>query len=176
MLKQNLLTFLLLGILGIKAQTGMTFPQVSGITLDEKKLSIPVKNNKYSVIAIAFHRDAEDQLKEWLNPLYDNFMVKDKKPGNFDMSDFYDVNFVFIPMINGFKRIADEFKSGTDKRFWQYILDTEKTDIKGLQKSLGVANNKEPYFFVLNKEGKVVAVEHGKFNKAKMSALEDAIE
>ncbi len=175
-MKKNLLVLFVLAVVAIKAQTVKSFPQVNGVTLEDKKLTIPVKNNKYSVIAIAFHRDAEDQLKEWLNPLYDNFMVKEKKPGNFDMSDFYDVNFVFIPMINGFKRIADEFKSGTDKRFWQYILDTEKTDIKGLQKSLGVTNNKEPYFFILDKEGNVVAFEHGKFDKGKMSALEDAIE
>ena len=176
MLKKNLIAFMMLCIITLNGQTGKSFPEIHGVTLDEKKLTVPVKNDKYSVIAIAFHRDAEDQLKEWLNPLYDNFMVKDKKPGNFDMSEFYDVNFIFIPMINGFKRIADEFKAGTDKRFWSYILDTEKTDIKGLQKSLGVTNNKEPYFFVLDKGGKVVAVESGKFNKAKMSALEDAIE
>jgi hypothetical protein len=176
MLKKNLIVLSLLSVISLKAQTGKSFPQINGITLEEKKLTIPVKNGKYSVVAIAFHRGAEDELKEWLNPLYDNFMVKDKKPGTFDMADFYDVNFVFIPMINGFKKIADEFKSGTDKRFWQYILDTEKTDIKGLQNSLGVTNNKEPYFFILDKEGKVVAIEHGKYNKAKMSALEDAIE
>src|SRR5688572_27311502 len=118
------------------SQTGKNFPVTSGVTLDEQKMTVPLKNGKYSVVAIAFHRDAEDQLKEWLNPLYESFMVKEKSAGTFDMSDFYDVNFVFIPMINGFKRVAEEFKKGTDKRFWPYILDTEKTDIKSLQNSL----------------------------------------
>ena len=153
-----------------------TFPNIAGVTLDDRNITIPVKNGKYSVVAIAFHRDAEDELKHWLNPLYDNFMVKEKKPGNFDMADFYDVNFIFIPMINGFKKIAEEFKKGTDKQFWSYILDTEKTDIKALQKNLGVTDNKVPHFFTLDPSGKVVAHEQGKFTKEKMSNLEEAIE
>jgi len=161
--------------LNIFAQKGKMFPLVTGTTLDDKLTSVPMKNGKYSIVAIAFSRDAEDDLKKWLNLLYDNFMKKEKT-GNFDMAELYDVNFVFIPMISGFKKIAQDFKKGTDKEFWPHIMDTEKTDVKELQKQLGVEDNKIPYFFVVNKEGKIVEALNGKFTDEKLEKLEDAIE
>jgi hypothetical protein len=173
-MKLKLIALFVLGVLTATAQKGKNFPAIKGTALDEKPISIPSKNGKYSLIAIAYHRGAEDDLKKWLNPLYDNF-IKKEGGSNFDMADVYDVNFVFVPMISGFKRIADDFKSGTDKEFWSYIMDTEKTDIKELQKQLGVDDNKIPYFYVLDPEGKIVEAQSGKFSQAKMEKLEDAI-
>lgn len=164
-----------LSTISVNAQKGKIFPEVKGVTLDDKSSTLPVKNGKFSVVAIAFHRGAEDDLKKWLNPLYDNFMSKEK-PGNFDMSETYDVNFVFVPMISGFKVIKEDFKKGSDKAFWPFIMDTEKTDIKELQKQLGVEDNKIPYFFVLDKTGKIVEIQSGKFSDAKMEKLQEAIE
>lgn len=161
---------------GLSAQSGKIFPSVKGSTLDDKTMSLPIKNGKYTVLAIAYHRDAEDDLKKWLNPLYDNFMKKEKGSTNFDLAEVYDVNFVFVPMISGFKRIAEDFKKGTDKSFWPYIMDTEKTDIKDLQKQLGVEDNKIPYFYILDKDGKIIESQSGKFTEQKMEKLEDAIE
>lgn len=160
----------------LHGQTGKTFPKITGSLLNDKSFSIPVNNEKYTVVAIAYHRDAEDFLKQWLNPLYENFIKKESKGSNFDIAEINDVNFVFVPMISGFKKIADNFKKDTDKEFWPYILDTEKTDIKELQKELEVKDNKIPYFYVLNKEGKILAVESGKFTNQKLTRLEDVIE
>ena len=119
---------------------------------------------------------AEDLLKQWLNPLYETFIKKETQSSQFDMAEIYDVNFVFIPMIAGFKKMADDFKKGTDKAFWPYIMDTQKTDIKELQKSLGVKDTKIPYFYILNKEGKVIVSESGKFSNQKLEKLEQSIE
>jgi len=157
------------------AQKGKKFPAVNGITLDNKASSLPFKNGKFTIVAIAFNRGAEEDLKKWLNPLYNNFMKKEKA-GNFDMAELYDVNFVFVPMIAGFKKIAQDFKSGTDKEFWPYIMDTEKTDVKELQTQLEIEDNKIPYFYVLDKEGKIVEVQSGKFSDDKLEKLEDALE
>ena len=55
-------------------------------------------------------------------------------------------------------------------------MDTEKTDIKELQKQLGVDDYKIPYFYVLDKEGKIMEVQSGKFTEAKMEKLQDAID
>jgi hypothetical protein len=158
------------------AQKGQVFPTIKGVTLEDKALTVPNKNGKFSLIAIAFHRGAEDDLKKWLNPLYDNFIQKEKGTSNFDLAEVYDINFIFIPMISGFKKVAEDFKAGTDKAFWQYIMDTEKTDIKTLQKQLGVDDNKIPYFYVLDKDGKIVEIQSGKFTEAKMEKLENAIQ
>ncbi len=157
------------------SQKGQVFPNVTGFSLDEKKVSIPFSNNKFTVLAIAFDRSAEADLKKWLNPLYDMFIKKTGK-SNFDMAELYDVNFVFMPMISGFKKIADEFKNGTEKQFWPYIVDTDKTDVKDLQKQLQVTNKNVAYFYVLNKSGQIVCTENGKFTDEKLEHLEDAVE
>lgn len=158
------------------AQKGVQFPDIKGTSLEDKQVSVPVKNDKYSVIAIAFHRQAEDDLKKWLNPLYDAFIPGETNSKGIDMADVYDVNFMFIPVIAGFKRVADEFKKDTDKRFWQYIMDTEKTDMKLLQDKIKVADNKMPYFFVLDPSGKIIEMQSGPFSKVKLEKLENAIQ
>lgn len=174
-MKKMICIGLLLVVFSVQAQKGKIFPALRGVALDGKSVSLPIKNGKYSIVAIAFHRSAEEDLKEWLNPLYSNFMKKEKS-GNFDMAELYDVNFTFVPIISGFKTIAQEFKKGTDKEFWPYIIDSENINVEDFQKQLDIHDNKIPYFFVLNKEGKIVDVQSGKFIDAKLEKLEDAIE
>jgi hypothetical protein len=158
------------------AQKGQAFPAVNGILLNDKPMSLPIKNGKETIVAIAFHRGAEDELKKWLNPLYYTFMKKaDKKDNKFDMAEVYDVNFVFVPMISGFKMISDDFKASTQKEFWPYILDTQKTDVKGMQKQLGLKDNKIPYFFTLDKDGKITSMQSGEYSEAKVDAMEEAV-
>lgn len=174
-MKHFFLSLFLAATIFAKAQVGKLFPAVNGVLLNDKAISMPLKNNKFTVVAIAYHRGAEDELKKWLNPLYNLFIVKKPGGSNFDMAEVYDVNFVFIPMISGFKKIAEDFKAGTDKEFWPYIMDTEKTDIKELQKQLGATDNKIPYFYVLDKSGKIVAAQNGNFSEDKLDALEEAV-
>lgn len=175
MKRLTLTSFIVLLTASLFAQKGKTFPVITGMFLDGKSITLPIKNGKETIVAIAFHKGAEDELKKWLNPLYYTFMKKPSKDNKFDMAEVYDVNFVFAPMIAGFKKIADDFKAGTDKAFWPYILDTEKTDIKGIQKQLGITDNKAPYFFVVDKDGKILEVQSGDFNDSKVDALEEAV-
>lgn len=156
------------------AQKGKQFPEIVGSDLNDKAMSLPFKNGKTTIVAIAFHRGAEDELKKWLNPLYYTFIKKSDKKNNFDMAEVYDVNFVFIPMISGFKKIKEDFKSGTQKEFYPYVMDTEKSDIKAHQKALGVADNKIPYIFVVDKNGKITEMQSGNFKEDKVDKIEDA--
>jgi hypothetical protein len=55
-------------------------------------------------------------------------------------------------------------------------MDTEKTDIKGLKEKLGITDDKIPYFFVLDKGGKILESVNGKFTEEKMDKLEEAAE
>jgi hypothetical protein len=160
----------------IYAQVGSVFPTINGVSLTDKTMSLPTSNGKQTIVAIAFNKGAEDELKKWLNPLYNAFIKKQNGSTNMDIAEIYDVNFVFIPMISGFKKIKEDFKSGTDKEFWQYIMDTEKTDIKAKQKLLEITDAKIPYFFVLDKDGKILNVQNGNFSEAKLDKLEDALE
>lgn len=175
-MKKIIQALLFMGSATLFSQEGHLFPSINGKLLNEQNVSLPQKNNKYSIVAIAYNRDAEDFLKQWLNPLYNAFIKKEKGAAQFDMAELFDVNFVFIPLISGFKKIREDFKANTDNVFWPYILDTEKTDIKELQKQLSVTNAKIPYFYVLDKDGKIVEVQSGKFSEDKLDKLEDAME
>lgn len=174
---KNLIVILALSLtLGVSAQKGKTFPVINGKALNDKQVDLPFKNGKQTLIAIAYHRGAEDALKKWLNPLYHTFIKKEKATGNFDVSELYDVNFAFVPMISGFKKVANEFKSGTEKEFWPYIIDTEKSDINAIREQLGAKDNKIPYFYILDKDGKILEVVSGEYSEEKMDKLEEAVE
>jgi hypothetical protein len=152
------------------------FPALSGVNLNGGSVHVPVSNGKYSVLAIAFSRKAEDDLRRWLNPLYETFVKVEKSAGGMSSSEINNVNFYFIPLISGFKKLADDFKKGTDKEYWQYIIDTEKTDIKAIEKKLSIKDDDVPYFFVLDKEGKIIETQSGNFQSPKLDKLEDAVE
>jgi hypothetical protein len=165
---------LLLFVLNSQAQqVGKTFPKINGFDLSDKALTLPQKNGKYTIVAIAYLREAEPEMRKWLNPLFEEFVNKDK--GALDMSDGHDVNFYFVPMISGLKNAKMDYKNNTDKGFWPYVMDTDKYDIKGMQKELGVENPKIPYFYVLDKDGKIVNVQSGKYTEEKMEQMGEAI-
>ena len=160
----------------VSAQKGKEFPNTLGVTLESKPIKLPIENGKISIIAVAFSRGAEDELKKWLNPLYSTFMVKSKGTKGMDMTTNYDVNFVFVPMIAGIKMVFEEFKSSTDKAFWPYVMDTQKSDMKSVAVILDVKDRKIPYIFVLDKEGKVLDFQTGEYSDDKIEAMEEAIE
>ncbi len=155
---------------------GVTFPEISGQTLADKYIELPIKNGKKTVVGIAYSRAAEADLKKWLNPIYNTFMVKEGNTKNFDVAEIYDVNFVFIPVIAGLKNVIADFKASTDKEFWPYIMDTQKTDIKKLRETLKAKDEKIPYFYVLEDSGKIIEVVSGAFKEDKMDKLEAAAE
>ncbi len=156
---------------------GLVFPDISGKTLADKYIELPIKNGKKTVVGIAYSRAAEGDLKKWLNPLYNTFMVKEGGSSkNFDVAEIYDVNFIFIPVIAGLKNVIADFKASTDKEFWPYIMDTEKTDIKKLKETLKAKDEKIPYFYVLEDSGKIIEVVSGAFKEEKMDKLEAAAE
>jgi hypothetical protein len=173
---KGLLIFFLIASQFCFSQNGKLFPLLKGSTLSGKKVQVPLHNGKYTVVAIAYGRDAEDDLKGWLNPIFETFIKVEHAPGSFDMADLYDVNFVFIPLINGFKKVVQEFKENTDKEFWDYIMDTQQTDVNDVRQQLGVKDASVPYFYVLNKEGVIITTQQGKYSEEKISKLEDAIE
>jgi len=160
-------------LLNTRAQTGKTFPTIIGETLEGKAISLPIKNGKETIVAWVFSRSAEDELKKWLNPLYGTFM--DKPKGKPVMgANVYDVNFVFIPMIGGLKKIREDFKATTDKGFWPYIMDTDKTDMKLQAEILEIKDKSIPYIMVLDKDGKIIEVQSGKYTEDKNDKIEEA--
>lgn len=157
------------------SQIGQVFPKIDGFDLSDKPITLPQKNGKYTIVAMAYLREAEPAMKKWLNPLYNEFVNKGSGKSDFDMSESYDINFYFVPMISGLKNAKMDYKNNTDKGFWPYVMDTDKYDVKAMQKQLGVENPKIPYFYVLDKDGKIVDVQSGSFTEQKMEKMAEAI-
>jgi hypothetical protein len=175
-MRKIIAAFLILGCFTSKGQKGQIFPTMLGKSLDGKPVTIPTMNKKFSVVGIVFKRSAEKELKKWLNPMYSTF-VKKSEGGKttFDVAEVYDVNFQFVPLISGLKKAQEDFKNGTDKEFWAYIIDSD-SDIKMIRQKLDIKDDEAPYFYVLDKDGKIVEVASGAYSEAKMDKLEEAVE
>ncbi|MFL5752198.1 MAG: hypothetical protein ACJ76F_02230 [Bacteroidia bacterium] len=160
---------------------GQQFPSMTGETFDYKAISLPEQTKgKISIIGVCFSKGAEDDLKTWLNPLYNMFIVKKDTNDFFSAAANYDVHFYFIPMLNKVNQILaktskEKIRKDTDKEFWPYLIFYTGS-IKPYKEDLSIKDTDKPYFFVLDKSGKIVHVESGKYDEKKMSRIEDFIE
>lgn len=156
--------------------TGKQFPDCSGETFDGKKVNIPAQTKgKVTVIGIAFTQAAEEDLKTWLNPMYQTFVVKKDTSNFFDVAQNYDVNFYFIPMPNQLNQVLEnkeKIKARTDKEFWPFAV-FYKGEVKPYIEALKIEDKKTPYFFVLDAGGKIIYSTSGRYTDKKMEAIID---
>ncbi|MCD6068437.1 MAG: hypothetical protein K0S33_3263 [Bacteroidetes bacterium] len=157
---------------------GKPFPDLTGETFAGKTVNLPKDTKgKFSLIGVCFSKDAEDDLKGWLNPVYNAFVMKKDTTQFMSMAENYDAHFYFIPMLNKVNQIfekgsKEKIRNGTDKGFWPYLLFYNGA-IKPYKEDFEITDSKIPYFFVVDKSGKIVHVESGKYTAKKMSAIED---
>jgi hypothetical protein len=161
---------------------GKMFPEISCEAYDGKMVNIPADTKgKYTLIGMAFSTAAEDDLKTWVNPVYNKFIgkVDASQADVFDVSYDYDINLYFIPMFTGANQLAsksskEKIKAHTDKELYPYLLfyDGGKT----YKEELDFQKRDIPYFFVLDKTGKVVYTTSGKYDDKKMEKILDIIE
>lgn len=174
---KNALSLIALCIyININAQQKTIFPTLVGHTLEGTAITLPEKQaKKFSIIGICFKRTAEEDLKTWITPMYETFVAKAKGTDYFDVANYYDVNYFFIPLISGFKKAAADFKASTQKDLWKTVIDCD-TDIKVLKEQLKPTDDNQPYFFVLDLTGKIIEVVSGKYSEDKMDKLQEAID
>ena len=92
----------------------------------------------------------------------------------------YDVNVYFVPMFTGVNAAA----TGTAKRKALKKVDPQllpyilfyKGEIKTYKQELDFEKRDIPYFFVLDKDGKIVFATSGGYSESKMDEVEAAIE
>ncbi|MBC7863160.1 MAG: hypothetical protein IAF38_09310 [Bacteroidia bacterium] len=169
------------GILFSNAQNGKgtMFPECSGETFSGKTVNIPSQTKgKVTILWVAFSRDAEEDMKTWLNPVYNLFVVKKDTNDFYSAAVNYDVNFYFIPMLNQLNQALgnkDKIKEKTDKEFWPFVMYF-KGEVKPYIEALKIEDKKIPYFFVLDAAGKILHVESGRYSEAKMDKIEDFLD
>ncbi len=160
----------------LSAQKKASFPTLNGHTLEGSAVTLPIAGTKkFTIIGLCYKRSAEEELKTWIQPMYDVFVAKAKGTDYFDVANYYDVNYFFIPLISGFKKAANDFKAATQQDLWKNVIDCD-TDIKFLKSELKPTDDNTPYFYVIDVNGKIVEVITGKYTEAKMDKIQEAID
>ncbi len=161
---------------------GKMFPHMECENYNGAKIIIPEQTKgKYTLLGMAFSNDAEAELKSWISPVYNRFIVKaDAAEADvFDVKADYDVNLFFIPMFTGLNQLTskqskEKIKSHTDKELYDNLLFYEGA--KTYKEELDFEKKNIPYFFVLDKTGKIVYATSGKYDPKKLDKIIDIIE
>ncbi len=147
-------------------------------TVEDKVVTLPdATQGKYTLLGLAYSKKSEDELNTWFQPVFEKFIQQNK--GLFEGFG-YDVNVFFVPMFTGVNAAATgtakrKALKNVDPQLLPYIL-FYKGDLKPYKDALDFEKKDIPYFFVLDKEGKIIYATSGKFSTAKLNAVEDVIE
>ncbi|MEP1032593.1 hypothetical protein [Ekhidna sp.] len=160
------------------AQVGSAFPDMEAESLTNEFVDLPSDiSGKYSLIGLAYSKKAEDYLKGWFEPVYNQFIYKNPNPGPFDFS--FDINTYFVPMFTGakrpaYKKVMNKLKKTIDQRMQPNVLFYKGT-LKEYKDALNFDGKDLPYFYVLNPEGKIVYTTSGRYTQRKMQEITDAV-
>ncbi len=179
-----IVTFVIV-LLAFKPFTGVEgkmFPNMVCEDYNGKTVNLPLDTKgKYTLLGMAFSKDAETNLKTWINPMYNKFIgKKDKKDVDvFDPQMEYDINLFFVPMFTGINQLTskqskEKIKAMTDKELYNYLLFYEGD--KTYKEELDFQKKDIPYFFVLDKTGKIKYATYGSYDEKKMEKILDVIE
>lgn len=157
---------------------GKIFPDMNAETVEDKIVSLPNDTKgKYTLLGLAYSKKSEDELNGWFEPIFSKFIQKTTGL----MAGFgYDVNVYFIPMFTGINAAA----TGTAKRkaikkvdpqLLPYIL-FYKGELKHYKDELDFEKKDIPYFFVLDKDGKIIFATSGAYSESKLDQVEEVIE
>lgn len=158
------------------AQKGDTFPTIEVEDLNEKVSRIPEDTKgKFTLIGIAFSEDAQNDLYSWSQPVFSEFMDENNLS-----SLVYDPYVKLILMFGGanqllYNKARDRIIEGTDETLKDNVV-MFKGDIKDYRKALKLKKRKTPYFFVLDKEGKIIYTTEGRYSRQVLKEVGDLIE
>lgn len=158
--------------------TGKVFPEMVAETVDDKKVTLPKDvSGKFTLIGLAYSKKSEGDLQTWFEPIFGKFV---QKAEGLLAGMGYDVNVYFVPMFTGINAAAEgtakrKAMKNLDPQLFPYIL-FYKGELKKYKEELDFEKRDIPYFFVLNKEGKIVYATSGAFSNDKMDAIEEVIE
>jgi hypothetical protein len=153
---------------------GEVLPTLTGKSLSGQDVTIPVGNSKATVFGVAFSPKAEEDLKGWVQPLYDAFLAKHE--GVFEAANFSG-NVYLVALLSGTASLAGKglqakAAKGTDAELKPHII-LSKQDPSLLIKALNVTDKGKPYFVVLDAEGHIKAIVSGAYTEAKMDELSE---
>ena len=162
---------------------GKMFPAMTCENYNGKQILLPdVAKGKITLIGMAFSNAAEKDLKTWIDPLYNTFIPSEKQKEEdnpFDISSInYDVNLYFVPMFTKANQLMskgakDKIKKESNPALYPYLLFYEGD--KTYKEELDFEQKDVPYFFVIDKTGKIKYATSGSFDEKKLDEIIDAV-
>ncbi|MCP4457278.1 MAG: hypothetical protein GY816_04510 [Cytophagales bacterium] len=178
-MKTTLPLLLLISSLSLKAQVGDLFPPMEAESLTSDIVNLPDDlKGKYTLIGLAFSKKAEDNLKTWFSPVWNQFVREHGKADIFATD--YDINLFFIPMFTGhktvaYKKVMVKVQKTTDPNLHPHILFYKGT-MKVYKKALGFKGKDVPYFYMMDESGKIVWQTSGVYSDSKMQEVIDSLD
>ncbi|MBL0127835.1 MAG: hypothetical protein IPP83_10360 [Flavobacteriales bacterium] len=151
------------------------FPTLSGETSEGREVTLPSASGKgYTIIGLAYSQKAQPALEEWFEPAYLRFIAKH---GLF--AGAYQCNVYFVPLFTGMNKAAYEpsmrkFRKSASPQVVDHVVFA-KAELDLLKDALGLADKDAPYFFVLDREGRIIHREQGAFTEEKLEAIEEVM-
>lgn len=178
-MKTPLLLLFLISSLTLKAQIGDRFPPMEAESLSNEMVNLPDDlKGKFTLIGLAFSKKAEDNLKTWFSPIWNQF-IREHRKADFFATD-YDINLFFIPMFTGHKTVAyqkmmKKVRTTTDSNLHPHILFYKGT-MKTYKEALGFKGKNVPYFYMMDETGKIVWQTSGAYSNPKMQEIIDHLD
>lgn len=161
------------------SQEGKQFPELRGVTLDNKSVTLPQDTKGgYTLVGLAFTQKSQEALETWAEPVYYEFI----DPSDFTAMVYDDVKLYLTLMFTGLKQSMSDkaikkIKEGTDEDLKPHVLVYEGKmgeydDFLEFKKK----DRDIPRFYVLDKEGKIVYATSGVYSEDKMDKISDLVE
>jgi hypothetical protein len=148
-------------------------PVISGETAEKKTINVPADTKgKFTLFCFAGSMKAQKNLEGWLDPVYQKFIAKTGL-----MDDMFDVNVFFVPVVRGEglnETIKRKFREKAQQDLWPHVL-FPNSGSGDLAEKLKMEKDDQPYFFLVNTEGKIVYNTSGVFTEEKFDRIDDII-
>ncbi len=154
------------------------FPQLNCETLSDKTVHIPQDvKGKSTVVCLAMSPKAEKALRAWNNPMYNALVANGM--GGLMGGRMYDANLCFVGMLKGIAKLGlnetkKQAKQEVEKKLHDNFMVSDD-DVKTLMQSLKISDVKEPHFFVLDADGKIVYHTQGEYTPAKLDEITEKL-
>ncbi len=156
------------------SQKGEQFPNIETEMISGQTVELPSHLlGKYSLIGVGTSKKAEEDLRTWQTPIYNKFIAKTGL-----MDEMYDVNVCFLPLFTGASQAAKgkvikKLKENNEALVINnvYVYAGSRDPFKGI----GIDDKSEPYFLLLDANGKIVWYAEGSFRQKYFEEIESIL-
>jgi len=150
------------------------FPSIETEKLTGETVKVPDSfEGFYTLIGVGTSKKAEDELRTWQAPVYNKFIAKTGL-----MDDMYNVKVCFLPLFTGIakagkNKVVKKLKANNESVVYDhlYIYSGSREPFN----HFGIDDKSTPYFYLLDKTGKVIWRSEGRFRQKYIDEIEEKL-